>query len=177
MDRREVYYLERVRQFGPSYPGFDLLTTELALNLLFSYDVFHQCTARYMAEYGLSKSTFNLLMLLRHGPPEGMLLHELGELLLVSRANVTGLVGHLEERGYVTRVVDETDRRARYARVTEKAEVLLDQFIPIHYSNIRSLMTHVSAEDKTQLIALLTKVRESIHRNEVVCERAVEAKL
>ncbi len=28
-----------------------------------------------------------------------MLLHSLGELLLVSRANITGLVDHLEEKG------------------------------------------------------------------------------
>ncbi len=177
MDRREAYYMERINQYGPTYRGFDLATTESVLNLVFTYDVLHQCTARYMAEYGLSKSTFNVLMLLRHGPPEGMQLHDLGELLLVSRANITGLISLLEEKGYVTRVVDEHDRRARYARATRKAEVLLDEFIPVHYGNIRSLMSELSPEEKDQLVGLLTKVRRSIKGNAVVCERPVEAKL
>ena len=105
LDRREGYYLESIRRYGPKYEGFDLSTSEAVLNLLFTYDLLHQCTSRYMAEYGLSKSTFNVLILLRHGPAEGMQLHDLGEMLLVSRANVTGLIDHLEERGYVTRVV------------------------------------------------------------------------
>lgn len=177
MDRREGYYLDYIRRFGPNYEGFDPVTSETVLNLLFTYDLLHQCTAKYMAEYGLSKSTFNVLMLLRHGPPEGMQLHDLGELLLVSRANISGLISHLEEKGYVTRVVDETDRRARYAKITEKARALLDVFIPVHYSNMSNLMNDLSASDKHQLSSLLTKVRLSIKEHVGVCERPVEAKL
>ncbi len=176
-DQREDYYLERVREFGPRYSGFDLATSESVVGIAFTYDVLHQCVAKYMAEYGLSKSTFNVLMLLRHGPPEGMQLHDLGEMLLVSRANVTGLIDHLEEKGYVTREVDEQDRRARYAKVTRKAEILLDEFIPVHYRNIKSLMNELSSAEKIQLIGLLTKVRASIKENAVVCERQAEAKL
>ena len=177
IDRREGYYLDRIRQYGPNYAGFDWPTSESVLNLVFTYDLLHQCTARYMAEFGLSKSTFNVLMLLRHGPPEGMQLHDLGEMLLVSRANITGLISHLEEKGYVTREVDEQDRRARYAKVTAKAEALLDNFIPIHYGNMSTLMNDLSATEKSQLIGLLTKVRNSIKGNAGTCERPVEARL
>jgi MarR family 2-MHQ and catechol resistance regulon transcriptional repressor len=177
VDPRESYYLDRMRLYGPSYDGFDLATTETVLNLLFTYDVLHQCTARYMADYGLSKSTFNVLILLRHGPAEGMQLHDLGELLLVSRANVTGLIDHLEERGYVTRVVDESDRRARFARITRKAEVLMDEVIPVHYRNIRTLTSDLSEAEKHQLTSLLGKVRASIKGHAEVCERPAEARL
>ena len=117
---------------GGQYAGFDLASMETMLSLLYTYDLLHQATGRYMAEYGLSKSSVNILMLLRHGPEGGMQLHELGELLLVSRANITGLIDHLEEKGYVTRSVDPVDRRVRYARITKQAEALLDEFIPVH---------------------------------------------
>ena len=113
---REAYYLDRVMQFGPGYASFDFPTTELVLNILFTYDALHHCSAKYMADFGLSRSTFNILVLLRYGPTEGMQLHDLGDMLLVSRANVTGLISHLEEKGYVTREVSEQDRRARYAK-------------------------------------------------------------
>jgi DNA-binding MarR family transcriptional regulator len=176
-DSREGYYLERIHEFGPNYAGFDPDDVETVLGLALTYDVLHQCVSKYMAEYGLSKSTFNVLMLLRHGPVEGMQLHDLGEMLLVSRANVTGLISHLEEKGYVTREVDEQDRRARYAKVTRKAEMLLDEFTPIHYDNISGLMNELSTAEKAQLVGLLTKVRRSIRENASVCERPAEAKL
>lgn len=173
-DRREVYYPERLRQYGPNYPGFDLVTVEMMLGIFFTYDVLHQALSKYMAEFGLSKSSVNVLMLLRHGPPEGMQLHDLGEMLLVSRANVTGLISHLEEKGFVTRQVDESDRRARFAKVTHKAEVLLDEFMPVHYNNIKCLMEEMSTAEKTQLIGLLTKVRRSVQANAAVCEEQTE---
>jgi MarR family 2-MHQ and catechol resistance regulon transcriptional repressor len=174
---REAYYLDRAKQYGPGYDSFDFPTTELVLNILFTYDVLHQCTARYMAEFGLSKSTFNVLVLLRHGPAEGMQLHDLGEMLLVSRANVTGLISHLEEKGYVTREVSEQDRRARYAKVTPKAEALLDKLMPIHYGNIKSLMADLSDATKRELCGLLAKVRHSIREHSSVCEPLVGAEL
>ena len=94
-DRREAYYHERLRQARPSFAGFDWLSYQVTVDLLYTYDVLHQQIARYMAGFGLSKSTLNILMLLRHGPVEGMQLHDLGELLLVSRANITGLIDNL----------------------------------------------------------------------------------
>ena len=97
-ERRERYHIDRISQYGPSYAGFNFVTAQMVLNLVFTYDLLHQCTAKHMAEFGLSKSSFQVLTLLRHGPPEGMQLHDLGELLLVSRANITGLIDHLEKK-------------------------------------------------------------------------------
>jgi MarR family 2-MHQ and catechol resistance regulon transcriptional repressor len=164
-DRREAFYHDRVSQAGPRYPGFDYLSTRISLDLLYTYDVFHQISGRYMADYGLSKSSLNILMLLRHGPEGGMQLHDLGELLLVSRANITGLIDSLQEKGWVERVVDSADRRVRYARITPKAEDLLDKFMPVHYDHIKVLMQDLTAEEKQTLSALLQKARRSMTRH------------
>lgn len=161
-DRREAYYHARVREAGPRYESFDLPSAELTLSLLYTYDLLLQSLGRLMAEHGLSKSTLNILMLLRHGPAEGMQLHDLGELLLVSRANITGLIDHLEGKGYVKRVIDVQDRRARYARITKKAEALLDEFMPVHYRRMKTLLQDLSAEEKHTLLSLLQRVRTSI---------------
>jgi len=101
-------------------------------------------------------------MLLRHGPPEGMQLHDLGELLLVSRANITGLMDHLENKGYVKRVVDEQDRRARYARITKKAEALLDNFMPVYYDHLKKMLHDLSDSEKEALLELFRKTRSSL---------------
>ena len=161
-DRREAFYHECVRRAGPRYAGFDRPSVELVLNFLYTYDQLHQIVSRYMSEYGLSKSSLTILMLLRHGSDEGMQLHELGELLLVSRANITGLIDHLEDKGYVKRLVDPQDRRARHARITQKGEALLDEFMPVHYRNLKSLLHGLSEDERETLVALLKKVRSSV---------------
>ncbi len=142
----------------------------MTLSFLYTYDVVLQVLGRFMSEYGLSKSTVNILMLLRHGPSKGMQLHEIGELLLVSRANVTGLIDHLEEKGYVKRVVDEQDRRARYARITPKGEALLDEFVPVHYGRMKALFQDLSGEDKQEILNLLKKIRNSVHAHAAECD-------
>lgn len=151
-----------MREAGPAYEGFDPSSSQIAVGLLHTYDLLHRSVSKYATTYGLSKSTLNVLMLLRHGPVEGMQLHDLGELLLVSRANMTGLIDHLEHNGYVKRVVDHTDRRARYARITRRGEALLDNFMPEHYRRIRKLLQDLSTEEKEILIHLLRKTRASI---------------
>lgn len=161
-DPREAYYDERLRKSGLCYENFDMPSAEIALSLLFTCDVLHQIVSRYMAEYGLSKSTLNILAILRHGPEQGMQLHDLGELLLVSRANITGLIDHLEEKGWAKRVVDTHDRRARLARITKKGEMLLDQFMPIHFRNVKALFQDMATEDKRTLADLLKTVRASL---------------
>jgi MarR family 2-MHQ and catechol resistance regulon transcriptional repressor len=140
-------------------------SAEIALSLIHTCDVFQQMVSRYMAEYGLSKSTLNILTILRHGPEEGMQLHDLGELLLVSRANITGLIDHLEGKELVKRVVDSHDRRARLAKITKKGEALLDEFMPIHFRNLRNLLEGLSGDEKTALAQLLKAVRVSVAKN------------
>jgi DNA-binding MarR family transcriptional regulator len=169
-DRREAFYDECVRRAGPRYAGFDRPSIELVLNFLYTYDQLHQTVSRYMTEYGLSKSSLNILMLLRHGSDEGMQLHDLGELLLVSRANITGLMDHLEDKGYVKRLVDPQDRRARHARITQKGEALLDEFMPVHYRNLKGLLRGLSEDERETLLELLKKVRSSMSAHS---ERAV----
>jgi MarR family 2-MHQ and catechol resistance regulon transcriptional repressor len=104
-----------------------------------------------------------------------MQLHDLGELLLVSRANITGLMDHLEEKGYVTRVVDVQDRRARVARITKTGEALLDDFMPLHYRNIKSMLQGLSEAEKTTLLFLLKKTRASISRSVPALEQSAVA--
>ena len=164
-DRREAYYHDRMQQAGSAYSNFDRPSAEAFLQLLYTYDVFHAQSAKYMSEFGLSKSSLNILLLLRHGPEDGMQLHDLGSLLLVSRANVTGLIDHLRQRQLVTRLVDTTDRRARLAKITPNGEALLDRFMPVHYRKLQGMLHGMSGPEKKTLVHLLTAMRASMYQS------------
>ena len=152
VDRRESFYQTRLPEMAERYPGFDLSSAEVMLNLFYTYDVVTACSSKLLAEHGLAKSSFNILLNLRHGPSEGMLLHDLGEVLLMTRANVTGLIDHLEERALVKRVVDATDRRARFARITKKGEALLDEVkAPLHFQRSHGRLGETDAGGAREL--------------------------
>ncbi|HKV38153.1 MAG TPA: MarR family transcriptional regulator [Blastocatellia bacterium] len=165
-DKRERYYKDRVGYNSTRYPEHHRPSVELILNFLYTYDVFETEFARWLATKGLSMSGFNVLMILDGADSKGRQLHELGELLLVSRANVTGLIDCLEQRGLVERALDKTDRRVRIARITKLGESLLESMLAEHYKGIRRLCAGMTGPEKVTLNALLTKLRYSIRRSD-----------
>ncbi len=176
-DRREAFYDCLLDEFGPLYADYDPLSMRLGLSVIFTCDILQQLLSGKFAEYGLSRSTFNILMLLRHGPAIGMQLHELGELLLVSRANITGLIDHLEQREFVTRTVDAADRRVRFARITSSGEALLDKLIPTHNRSVRSLLQDMTEDDKRMLLNLLKKMRGSLVAGQEQCRTGIPTEI
>ncbi len=161
IDRRESLYDELVRE---ETSACSLLEREAALasvNLGLTCDVHQSYLFKRLVQYGLSRSSFNMLALLRHGYPKGLQLSEIGELLITSRANITGLVDHLEQKGYVIRVVDANDRRARLAKLTRKGEALIDEIMPSHIDRCISFFSNLRADEVQQLTVLLKKLRHS----------------
>lgn len=158
-DQREHHYLERMRHHSSKYAEFHWPSVELLINLAYTYDVIQSHLARKIEAHGLSLGAFNMLMILSRGGSDGCPMHELGELLLVSRANVTGLVDFLARRGLVERSQHKSDRRVRLVRLTRSGEQLLESILPAHYSRVRELIKGVSNKEKATLSELLTKLR------------------
>ena len=171
-DKRERHYLGRMRHHSSNYPEFHWPSVELLLNLVYTYELVQSHLARKLEAQGLSLGAFNVLMILSRCEPEGCPMHELGELLLVSRANVTGLVDCLARRGLVERTEDARDRRVRRIRLTKAGEKRLKSILPAHYNRVRALFKGVSDKDKTALSALLTKLRHDAQRTLAEAARA-----
>ncbi len=161
-DRREAFYSSFLEEVGPLYAHYDFLSMRVGLDVAFTCDIMQTLLSTEFASYGLSRSTFNILVLLRHGPLEGVQLHDLGELLLVSKANITGLIDHLEQKNFVKRTIDSADRRVRFARITSEGEALLNTVIPAHQQFVRSLLRELEEDEKRLLVKLLKKMRESL---------------
>jgi MarR family 2-MHQ and catechol resistance regulon transcriptional repressor len=165
VDQREHHYLKRMRHHRGRYAEFHWPSVELLVNLAYTYDVIYAHLSRRIESHGLSLGAFNVLMILSRGEEEGCPMHELGELLLVSRANVTGLVDCLARRGLVKRTQHERDRRVRLVRLTKAGEKLLESILPGHYARVREMLKSVSNKDKELLSKLLMKLRYSTQRS------------
>ena len=160
-DPRRKYYWDRVKYEGRRYPKFHWPTVEMFLNVVLAYDILTTHFARRMAKYGLSISAFNILMILSRSEGKGCKQRDLSSLMLVSRANVTGLIDSLVRQGFVTRTASQKDRRVCIAKITKAGDDLLEQLLPWHYEEMSRVAADMSLQEKENLSRLLTRLRIS----------------
>lgn len=162
LDKREEHYSCRIQSHSSKYKEFHSPSVKLLLNLIHTYDLIRAQVVKHIEKYDLSPAAFNVLMILSHYGQDGCPMCEIGELLLVSRPNVTGLIDSLTRKGLVERTEKEGDRRIKLVRLTPKARKLLDSILPSHYINVRKMFACISDEEKEILVELLTKIRHGI---------------
>jgi MarR family 2-MHQ and catechol resistance regulon transcriptional repressor len=160
-DRREKLYEDVLEQVTLGKASFESAALAGALNLALTYDVQQSFLWKPLNALGLVRSSFNLMAILRFAYQDGLQLSEIGELLITSRANITGLVDHLESKGLVKRTVASHDRRVRVAKLTKKGETLIDDIMPAHSARTVALFSHFTVDEMQQLTSLLKKIRQS----------------
>ena len=84
-------------------------------------------------EHGLEPQQHQLLLVL-HGLPEGVrpTIGELAARMFIQHHSAVELVKRLEQRGAITRVAGETDRRQVLVKLTEKGRAALRNLVLAH---------------------------------------------
>lgn len=117
--------------------------------------------SRLDTEFDTTLPRFDVLAALeRHS--QGLKMSALSEFLMVSNGNVTGVVSRLIEDGWVTRTVDQEDRRSATVRLTRKGR---DSFLKMAAANERwmdEMFGDLSDHQIEDLMRLLTHARRSI---------------
>lgn len=132
----------------------------VVLGILHTYDCMHGVLSAELQRFGLSSSAYNLLTILDKQENQCLALHEIGRLMVTSRANITGLVDSLVKKGLVDRVPHESDRRIKLAKLLPAGRHLLEEVTPIHIRLITQLTSTLSDEERGTLIALMKKLRK-----------------
>jgi DNA-binding MarR family transcriptional regulator len=109
-------------------------------------------------EFGISRAIFDVLATLkRNGSPFRMSQRELMRSLLRTSGSVSLRIDLLEKERLVTRTPDADDRRVVFVTLTAKGIDLLEEVIPEHLINEKSLLTGLSSAEREQLTGLLRK--------------------
>ena len=133
---------------------FNLLRTQSHLGPLIDAEMRHE---------NLTAAQFNALLVIRSAGAEGLFMGEIGERLVVTKSNVTGLVDRLERQGLVARD-GHRDRRATVVRLTDAGAELLERALPRHRELLTELTGCLTGKEKQTLIRLLTKLRPELRR-------------
>jgi MarR family 2-MHQ and catechol resistance regulon transcriptional repressor len=159
VDQRSDYYWSQVKKHGAKYPEFNWSSVEVLLSLVYTYDIVSGSLGEKTSPFGLTKAGFSVLMILSRSQSKACKQNEISQLMLVSRANITGLVDSLVRQGLVERTNDPHDRRVNMVKILPKGEKVLESLLPGYYKHIHHICSVLSSAEKKVLSDLLTRLR------------------
>lgn len=134
---------------------------ELALSILLTREYVSHIQEREVFEpEGVSSQQYNILRILRGGPPEGYMIKELRSRVIYRFADVPRLVNRLQAQKLAQRTVCPHDKRGSMVRITEKGLALEARVRERLDTIIAPMDRALSAEERTQLLSLLERLRD-----------------
>ena len=111
----------------------------------------------------LSRSEYELLAILRMNLDDdhpAISVSEISDLLQVTPAGVTHLINPLEEKGFVQRFADRSDRRIVRVGLTAKGSATAEAMLAIIQEELFGLINYLGAEDGETFLRLLGRAVE-----------------
>lgn len=88
---------------------------------------------------------------------DGIYPSKLGNDLEISRPLVTSIINSLEEKEFITRTIDEVDKRKFKINITQKGKKFLDKERKNRYQKVNYLLEKLGEEDSKQLLRIIKK--------------------
>ncbi|KAB8054439.1 MarR family transcriptional regulator [Janthinobacterium sp. FT14W] len=122
----------------------------------------NEVRTRLRATFGITLPRFDLMAQLERFP-DGLRMGELSKRMMVTGGNITGITDQLEQEKLVVRVVDPKDRRSYSVKLTPAGRRAFDEMARVHEGWIAELLQGVTPDDKTQLIDLLSHMKQQLN--------------
>ncbi|MEY8414767.1 MarR family winged helix-turn-helix transcriptional regulator [Tissierella praeacuta] len=154
--------MERLEKLSENYKWIERIASRTNIELLKTKDMLEEVHDRFFQSYDLSNTKFNVLVILYKGCTEEMYMSKIGERMLLSNANITGLIDRLEEQSLVKRVRSKEDRRKIVIKITEKGISSVEKVMEDYIKWSKKLMEVLTVEENNQLIKLLKTLQQGI---------------
>jgi DNA-binding MarR family transcriptional regulator len=103
-----------------------------------------------------------LMVANKRGDTNGINPTQLSYFQHVKKNTISSLLRGLEEDGLVERTIDPNDKRAFLIRITLKGKEMIEKVGPERLKLLSDLASGLTVDEKTQLTALLEKLRRSM---------------
>ncbi|MCY2969020.1 MAG: MarR family transcriptional regulator [Planctomycetota bacterium] len=144
---------------SPPTSRFDSPEQEAFLNLWRTYDRLRTLEDEFFRPYDLTPQQYNVLRLLQAQHPLPLATLDIANRLVSRAPDITRILDKLEQRGFVTRVRSEVDRRAVLVGIAPAGVELLDEMRePLRSCHERQL-GHLPVGTLKQIVALLRQMR------------------
>jgi DNA-binding MarR family transcriptional regulator len=153
-------HVDRVRAlWGEVRPDLDTSPAGVVARIGRLAAYFDQSTNALMAEYGLNRSTWDILASLRRvGKPYRLTPSELYRALMRSSGWMTNRLNELEDGGLIARRPDPGDGRGILVELTDDGVRLVDAIIGRHLANEERLVGALGKAEREELAGLLRRL-------------------
>jgi DNA-binding MarR family transcriptional regulator len=129
-------------------------------------NMLHKTGSRAVEAEGLTTQQWAVLGALSRDKAEaGMNIGDLARYLMVSRQNLSGLIGRMERDGHVAVAPDGRDRRSRVVTMTNSGRhVWQDLALPKIHAYYGQILEDFSVNDVTHTLHYLLKMLENMQR-------------
>lgn len=117
-----------------------------------------QLRNRLRSDFGTTLARFDVLTQIAR-PPEGPTMSQLSARLMVTKGNMTDVIGRLEAEHLVERRRDALDARVQRVYLTAAGAQAVTQMLPAHNTWLAELMRDFDRQDLQQLDELLGRLR------------------
>ena len=131
---------------------------ELAREVMATADTFLRESQRLFRPHGLTAAQYNVLNVLGESE-EGLSQRELGDILVVDRSNVTGLLDRLEKSGLVKRTDHPSDRRVYRVSLTPAGRKLWTQVQPLYLQVASQVTSGISEKEARDALTVLKSLQ------------------
>jgi MarR family transcriptional regulator, 2-MHQ and catechol-resistance regulon repressor len=126
------------------------------LILLKAFHSIAACSSRQLRCSGLGDSDFRVLEVLLH---KGALpVNTIGPKVFLTPGSISIAVDRLYEKGLVSRVGSETDRRVRVVDLTQKGRTLIKRVFAEHAKSMEEIAEVLTESERVRLIEALKKL-------------------
>ena len=148
--------MARLDTQSASEEAFLPLVEELAA----AYQAFSLYDAEGLRKSGSGLTPSQARVIFTLGDTDGMTCKDIGDITLITKGTLTGVVDRLEEKGLVERWSVEGDGRKTIVALTRRGQRVYDREFPRHVEFLKSKFDGLSAGDRAKATRLLSKIRE-----------------
>lgn len=138
------------------YTPEEELNLKLVIALLRSRQHQKQRESDLLKPYSLTLPQFGVLEVLYH--KGDMRVCDIVEKTLSSNGNMTVVINNLLKEGLITRYRDPEDKRAYIVQLSSEGLKLIREIFPEHLANLNQDFSHMTMDEKHQLLHLLKRL-------------------
>ena len=142
-------------QSASSQP-FIPLVEELAA----AYQAFSLYDAEGLRKSGAGLTPSQARVIFTLGGTDGLTCKDIGDVTLITKGTLTGVVDRLEDKGLVERWSVEGDGRKTIVALTRRGQRVYEREFPRHVEFLKSKFDKLSAGDRAKATRLLQKIKD-----------------
>jgi MarR family 2-MHQ and catechol resistance regulon transcriptional repressor len=127
------------------------------------YQAFESYSSRHVRSLGLTSSQFDIIATL--GNTEGMSFKQLGEMTLITKGTLTGVVDRLAAKRLVRRVASSQDGRSQIVQLTDAGQKMFERIFPAALDHLGKVFADMSASEMDNAQIVLHEMTQLFKQN------------